>query len=307
MAGVSTATVSRSVTKQRRVPVCDGSSRLVASQIDVSLISVFVGKRTRRNAVTFDKATCSPVVMGIATEMMNRIQRSRMNLLLSKAWPKLVILEGIMGSGKTTNVLQLADRLNASGRSAIGITEGVSPHPIRFDWDLPWDEITAAQIAESAVARWKAYAEHTRDSETTSVVDGQLFHGNLTSLFLLEVDIDLIRDYVRDIATAIAPLSPLLIYLRHSDIDHAIRSVGTERGCAWVRYQIEWKLESPYAKRRGLKDLDGLIVLYREYRALTDQLYDELTLPKISIEDAQKDWQKCGAIIDRAVADKDAA
>lgn len=229
-----------------------------------------------------------------------------MNLCLRKAWPKLVILEGIMGSGKTTNVLQLADRLNASDRSAIGITEGVSPHPIRFDWDQPWDEITAAQIAEPAVARWKAYAEHALGSEAISVIDGQLFHGNLTSLFLLEADIDLIRNYVRDITIAIAPLPPLLIYLRHSDIDQAIRRVAAERGIAWVQYQVEWKLESPYAKRRGLKDLDGLVVAYREYRALTDQLYEELTLPKISIEDAHKDWKKCDAIIDRAVANEDA-
>ena len=229
-----------------------------------------------------------------------------MNHPLRKTWPKLVIFEGIMGSGKTTNTLQLADRLNASGRSAIGITEGVSPHPIRFDWDLPWGEMPAAQLAKSAVARWKAYAGHALGSEAISIIDGQLFHGNLTSLFLLEADIDLIRDYVRDITTAIAPLRPLLIYFRDSDIDQAIRSVAAERGSAWVQYQIEWKLESPYAKRRGLKNLDGLVALYREYRTLTDQLYKELTLPKISIEDAQKEWTKCDAIIDRAVANKDA-
>jgi hypothetical protein len=229
-----------------------------------------------------------------------------MNQLLRKAWPKLIIFEGIMGSGKTTNTLQLADRLNASGRSALGITEGVTPHPIRFDWDLPWGEIPAAQIAEFAAARWKAYAEHALGSETISVVDGQLFHGNLTSLFLLEADIDLIRDFVRDSTIAIAPLRPLLIYFRASDIDQAIRSVAAERGTAWVQYQTAWKLGSPYAKRRGLKDLDGLVALYRDYRALTDQLYEELTLPKISIENAQKEWKKCEAIIDRAVADKDA-
>src|SRR5262245_55300098 len=158
----------------------------------------------------------------------SQTQRSRMNHLLSKAWPKLVILEGIMGSGKTTNTLQLADRLNASGRSAIGITEGVSPHPIRFDWDEPWGEIPASQIAKFAAARWKAYVEHALGSEAISVIDGQLFHGNLTSLFLLEADIDLIRNFVRDSTTAMAPLHPLLIYLRESDIDQAIRAVAAE-------------------------------------------------------------------------------
>ena len=228
------------------------------------------------------------------------------NQLLTKAWPKLVIVEGIMGAGKTTNTLQLAERLNASGRSAIGITEGVSPHPIRYDWELPWGEIPAAQIAKSAAARWSTYAERTQASETISVVDGQVFHGNLTSLFLLEADIGLIREYMREVIAAITPLHPLLIYFRHFNIDQAINSVAAERGSAWVQYQIDWKLTSPYARRRGLERLEGLIALYRDYRVLTDQLYTEVPLPKISIEDPQRDWRKCEATIDRAVADRDA-
>ena len=229
-----------------------------------------------------------------------------MNQLLSKAWPRLVIIEGIVGAGKTTNTLQLAERLNACGRSAIGITEGVSPHPIRYDWELPWGEISAAQIANSAAARWSMYVERARASGTISVVDGQIFHGNLTSLFLLEADIGLMRKYVREVTAAIEPLCPLLIYFRHFNIDQAINSAAAERGSAWVQYQIEWKLTSPYAMRRGLERLEGLIALYRDYRELRDQLYAEVQLPKISIEDPQRDWSKCEAIIDRAVADRDA-
>src|SRR6476660_1480273 len=139
------------------------------------------------------------------------IERKLSNQLLSKAWPKLVILEGIMGSGKTTNTLQLADRLNACKRSAIGITEGASPHPIRFDWDLPWREMAAAQLAKSAAARWKTYADRVRVPDAISVVDGQLFHGDLTSLFLLEADTCLIHDYINEITAARSPLDPLLI------------------------------------------------------------------------------------------------
>lgn len=206
-----------------------------------------------------------------------------------------------MGSGKSINTLRLAERLNASGRSAIGITEGTDPHPIRYDWDQPWEEMPAPQLAKSAAFRWSSYAERAQTSETISVVDGQLFHGNLTSLFLLEADIGLIREYMREITAAMTPLRPLLIYFRHFDIDQAIRSVGAERGSGWVQYQIDWKLASPYARRRGLERLEGLIALYRDYRALTDQLYAEVPFSKISIEDPQRDWSKCEATIDHAV------
>jgi hypothetical protein len=213
-------------------------------------------------------------------------------------WSRIVIVEGIMGSGKSTTVLRLADRLKASGVCVLGITEGTHPHPIRFDWDVPWADMPATQLAASAAACWRAYASSASTSEHITVVDGQLFHGNLTSLFLLDADIALIRRYLHDVVAAIKPLRPLLIYFHQDDVDRAIRTIAAERGDAWVTYQVNWKLASPYAVRRGLAGLEGLIELYRDYRQLTDRLYTDLDIPKISIENSGLDWATYEATID---------
>jgi hypothetical protein len=225
---------------------------------------------------------------------------------LSNVWAKLVIVEGIMGSGKSTTALGVAHRLEASGIPAIGITEGVAPHPIRYDWDQPWSEMPPAALAKSCVAKWRAYVDSSLALERISIVDGQLFHGNLTSLFLLEADVDMIAAYCREVVSTIKPLSPLLIYFRQDDVDRAIRVVSRERGETWVNYQVDWKLESPYAKRRGLTGLDGLIALYRDYRALTDQLYADLDIPKISFENSRQEWAVYDDIIDRVLVDQHA-
>ena len=50
-----------------------------------------------------------------------------------------------------------------------------------------------------------------------------------------------------------------------------------------------------------LVGLDGLIVLYREYRALTDRLFAALDIPRISIETSRRESAKYDDIIDRAV------
>jgi hypothetical protein len=227
-----------------------------------------------------------------------------MTRLPGNIWSRIVIVEGIMGSGKSTTVLRLADRLKTSGVPALGITEGTTPHPIRFDWDLPWADMPAAQLARSAAARWYAYAHSASLSESTTVVDGQLFHGNLTSLFLLDADMALIRRYVHDVVTAIKPLRPLLIYFHQDDVDRAIRTISAERGDTWVTYQVNWKLASPYAARHGLAGIEGLIELYRDYRRLTDQLYADLDIPKISIENSGKEWATYEEIIDCALTNQ---
>jgi hypothetical protein len=227
-----------------------------------------------------------------------------MTRLLGDIWSRIVIVEGIMGSGKSTTVLRLADRLTTSGVPALGITEGTTPHPIRFDWDLPWADMPAAQLAKSAAARWCAYANSASLSESITVLDGQLFHGNLTSLFLLDADMDLIRRYVHEVVAAIRPLRPLLIYFHQDDVDRAIRTISAERGDAWVTYQVNWKLASPYAVRHGLAGIEGLIELYRDYRRLTDQLYTDLDIPKISIENSGREWAKYEEIIDTALTNR---
>jgi hypothetical protein len=156
----------------------------------------------------------------------------------------------------------------------------------------------ATQLAKSAAARWCAYANSASMSESITVVDGQLFHGNLTSLLRLDADIALIRGYVHDVIAAIKPLRPLLIYFHQDDVDRAIRTIAAERGDAWVTYQVNWKLESPYAVRHRLAGLEGLIELYRDYRQLTDRLYTDLDIPKIGIENSGKEWAKYEETID---------
>lgn len=221
-------------------------------------------------------------------------------------WPKLVIFEGIMGSGKSTATLDLAHRLETSGIASIGITEGVHPHPIRFDWYVPWNEMAPAQLAQSCIAKWRTYVESALTTDRISIVDGQLFHGNLTSLLLLGAEKDTIGACCREIVAAIRPLDPLLIYFHQDDIDSAIRAVAKQRGEGWVSYQVDWKLGSPYAQGRGLAGLDGLIALYRDYRALTGLLFADLDIAKIGIETSRQEWARYYDIIDRALMDANA-
>jgi hypothetical protein len=102
-----------------------------------------------------------------------------------------------------------------------------------------------AELAEWSIAKWRSYVDRSLSLDRVSIVDGQLFHGNLTSLFLLDGGTELIGAYCRDVVAVIKPLCPLLIYLRQDDVDSAIRAISLERGEKWVSYQIDWKWVRP--------------------------------------------------------------
>jgi len=95
-----------------------------------------------------------------------------------------------------TTTLAIAERLQNLNRPAVALTEGFEPHPIRVDWDVPWCDMPPAELAALSLAKWRSFVDGTLTSDRIPVVDGQLFHGNLTSLFLLEADVEFMRPIV---------------------------------------------------------------------------------------------------------------
>jgi hypothetical protein len=65
--------------------------------------------------------------------------------------PGRVILDGIMGSGKSTTVSVIAASLSAAHRPAHPITETTDPHPVRATdglphWHRPWLDVTPDRL-----------------------------------------------------------------------------------------------------------------------------------------------------------------
>jgi hypothetical protein len=209
----------------------------------------------------------------------------------------LVVIEGIMGSGKSTTMRRVAQALEAANRVALAVHERADPHPVRAtdelqNWFEPWLETSADRLAGRAIARWRDFADEVRRGAAVPVLDGQLFHGDLTNLFLMEASFDDMAAYCETLAQIIGPLRPLVVYLRQDDVARAVRIVGAERGEAWVKYQVDWKLKGPYAVRRKLAGLEGLIALYQDYRRITDALFERLGLDKMAIENSGREWAR---------------
>ena len=220
---------------------------------------------------------------------------------------RLVIFEGIMGSGKSTSTRWLGQRLQERGIAAHSLTERQFPHPLRStdaagDWFKPWLDMSAEELAERRLALWATRVTEAQASPAVHVIDGQLFHGDLTNMFLMNMPAEAIARNVQALAEIIRPLNPLLVYYYQTDVDKAIRLTAAERGEELgVRYQVDWKLKYPYPVERGLEGLDGLSRLYVDYRALTDNLFAQLTLDKLAIENSARDWPAYYARVEEAL------
>src|SRR5205823_5257585 len=159
---------------------------------------------------------------------------------------RFIIVEGIMGAGKSTTAAFLTDHLRWNGIAARFMPEGPTidepDHPLRVATELPhpnaaWRDVTVDEFIDRSVRKWHAFAHEVQKSTAVTVCDGLLFHGNMTDLLLMDAEPPVLHRYVAQVIESIHTVHPMVIYLYHGDVAQALRTVCDERGSAWEAYQ----------------------------------------------------------------------
>ena len=231
---------------------------------------------------------------------MGEYHRYRVKSNKSMRNTRFIFVEGIMGSGKTTTAWFLTEQLQRHGIAARFLLEGPTAdepdHPLRVATELPhpngvWLDVTVEEYIQLSLRKWRTYAQEAQQSTIVTACDGLLFHGNMTDLLLMNAASEVLRTYVAQVIETISDLNPVVIYFTHPDIAHALRSICDARGSEWEEYQVNWKVLSPYGVERSLSGFDGLVQLYQSYCALCNEIFAQLTLPKLAIRN-EGDWAR---------------
>jgi hypothetical protein len=151
-----------------------------------------------------------------------------------------------------------------------------------------------ARVVAAVLDRWRDLAAALArggGGEATVVMDGMLF-GHLTwSLFPADVPQAEIEAYVLEAARHLRAMLPvLLLYLRQPDVGAALRRVCRRRGGATEAAWIRRATENPYARRRGLAGLAGMVAFWSAFGALADDLFGRVELPRLALETGPGAW-----------------
>jgi thymidylate kinase len=205
---------------------------------------------------------------------------------------KLILIDGITGSGKSTTAQFLFDQMQRNGIEVSWYHEDEKDHPIKFDEELEVFE-TQAQLErflDMMPRLWRDFTQQTMESESVQILESSFFQDSVRLLFQSNVDKQRIIDFLRAVERAIAPLDPVLIYFHQRETEAAIKRIWKRRGPEWKQWFIDLDMQTPYVKRSGLTGEDGVIGLWADYQMLTDQLVESFPHKKLSIENTAGDW-----------------
>jgi hypothetical protein len=220
---------------------------------------------------------------------------------------RLVFVDGLPGSGKSTTTELVAGALQQRGIPCRLLREREADHPLNVGGDLhPSGSTTGAAmfarydvrsfVAES-LARWAAFAAEAAASERVDVLDGYPFQNSVRVLLQMDPDPATVATYETAVYEQAARLGPVLIYLDAGDPERAIRTIAEQRGAAWTEYATSVITQCPYANARSLEGMDGMVAILRAYKRLIDESVARLPFPRLVLTGCAGRWPACHASI----------
>jgi hypothetical protein len=201
---------------------------------------------------------------------------------------QLILIEGMIGAGKSTTAERLAARLREGRRSVRAFHEFADNHPIRT---LGVDLVRTGARAPGSVydpGQWHTFADCCAQGTTTVILESTVLQNSVMPLFVDDAPIAVVKKLFAELAGRIVPAAPLLVYLRPSDVADAIRRVHAERGEPWSSRNYAFVSACPWARRRGLVGERAVVELYRAWEQLVDELLP--TVDSVVVTEPHRDW-----------------
>ena len=226
---------------------------------------------------------------------------------------RLILIEGMIGSGKTATAVRVGDWLASRGENARVFCEGAADHPIRTKAE---DRLraaadprpsavpgSAAEVSPRAYAadQWRRLAEHVLRGRQTVILESSFLQNSVMPAFIEGAPSRAVNQIFTRIVRQAAPAEPLLVYLRPADIGAAIARVHRVRGEPWSSGNLAFVESSTWARRRGLHGQDAVVRLYQAWEPVVTRLYSRYPFPKITVTDPQHDWPEALARVCAAV------
>jgi hypothetical protein len=204
--------------------------------------------------------------------------------------PRLVLVEGFPGNGKSATAQWLARQLGRAGRTARWVYEEEKPHLVlaeRWMQHLSWQ----ARFADW-LSRWADFAEQARGSDAVTILESAWLQVPLARMLRGDLGPALITAFVHKTVETMRGLDPVLIYLWQPAPEEAMQKLFVRRGMTWATWHVSIFDPSPYARTRRLSGFDGLLRYWREHSDLCDGVVRGAGLPTLALDPREGTWEE---------------
>ena len=129
---------------------------------------------------------------------------------------KLIFIEGLPGSGKSTTAQYLWMQLQKHGAQCRWYYEEESPHPVAL-YDRSPGHKPVTEVVSDGLAKWKSFVAKAKHSDEISIIESRLFLDNVFPLLMKDIERPQILAFIHAIIEECRCLDPVLFYFFQFD------------------------------------------------------------------------------------------
>lgn len=202
------------------------------------------------------------------------------------AVPRLILVEGLPGCGKSTTAQFLAMRLVRAGVPARWHYEEERPHPVAG----PYSGDSWRGYFEDRFGRWARFAAEVRASAEVRILESVLLQSPILTALQGNVAGDVILLFLRRLQEMLAPVAPWLVYLHHPRPEEAWRNIAARRGRGWERHHTEGLEQTPFAATRDKIGVALRLAYWRAHGDLVERAVAASPLRTTVVDVTEGDW-----------------
>jgi tRNA uridine 5-carbamoylmethylation protein Kti12 len=198
---------------------------------------------------------------------------------------KLILLEGLPGSGKSTISKKLYDRITVNNKHLV--QESSKFHPISEN-DIADIDVWKVKTLRN----WEKLCLEIDSQQMLYVMEFVLFQNTIVQMLLKNCDRNQIGEFCHKIENIIKNLSPVLVLYTANNPATFLGETYQLRGDEWKKVIDHLIDDTPYGKKRNLIGYDGFMYFFDEYVSITNAIYDEFEIARICIDVTKREWLK---------------
>jgi len=211
---------------------------------------------------------------------------------------KLILVDGITGSGKSTTAHFIARQMEKNGIKVRWIYEQEKNHPLNKN---QWQESDSVLSYSDRLLRedpkvWMDFVNTIKHDDCIYIVEAYWFQDVLMfPHFANDLNRQIIKDFSHQICDIIRCLNPVIIHFYQQDVGKSLQLTWERRGAK--EWYIEQDADNLYCANRGLKGEVAVIKIWQDFSDFTLELFEEYDFRKLQIENSAQDWELYHSLI----------
>ena len=159
-------------------------------------------------------------------------------------------------------------------------------------WDYIWNhdiyELPLEKNIELITDKWQRFVEQAKSGNQTYIFECCFIQNPVTiGMIKYGASMDVVMNYVKQLADIIEPLNPVLLYVDQQDLSHSFKKAVQERPKEWSTGFMDYYNNQGYGKIHGAQGIEGTISVLEARKQVESSIFHALNINKYKIDNSQ--------------------